>query len=67
MRRWVHRHNYRALPGGQTEVIDRIWYRHPRGIRGLGTRLLFNPLTLRLLFAYRTFATRRAVARLRPG
>jgi ligand-binding SRPBCC domain-containing protein len=65
MRRWVHRHNYRETADGATEVIDRIWYRHPGGLRGIATRLLINPLTLRLLFAYRAFATRRAVARLR--
>lgn len=61
MRRWVHRHEYRRLKSGRTGVIDRIWFEHHPGWRGLMTRLMFNQLTLGLLFRYRAFATRRAV------
>ena len=61
MARWVHRHSYRALDGGRTEVTDQIWYQHPSGWRGLLTPLLFSALPLRALFGYRAWATRRAL------
>ncbi|HET7737775.1 MAG TPA: hypothetical protein VFK32_04305 [Tepidiformaceae bacterium] len=61
MRRWVHRHEYRRLKSGRTGVTDRIWFEHHPGWRGLITRLMFNPLTLGVLFRYRAHATRHAV------
>jgi phytoene dehydrogenase-like protein/ligand-binding SRPBCC domain-containing protein len=61
MRSWLHRHEYRALGAGRTEVLDQIWLEHPRGPRGLLTRVLFSRLALAVLFRYRAFATRRAV------
>jgi ligand-binding SRPBCC domain-containing protein len=69
MARWVHRHSYRALAADRTEVNDQIWYRHPDGWRGWATRLLFSKAPLRLLFAYRAWATRRALGprASRPG
>jgi len=61
MRSWLHRHEYRWLGPTVTEVSDRIWFLHHSGARGLLSRALFNPLTLRILFAYRALATIRAV------
>lgn len=61
MQSWIHRHQYRPLGPERTEVSDRIWYRHPRGVRGLLTRMLFNRRALGVLFRYRAFSTRRAV------
>jgi ligand-binding SRPBCC domain-containing protein len=58
--RWRHRHAYRALGPDRSEVIDRIEYAHPPGLRGLGTRLLFGRAALAVLFAHRARATRRA-------
>lgn len=63
MARWIHRHSYRALGDGQTEVLDQIWYDHPSGWRGILTRGLFSTLPLKALFAYRAIATRRALGR----
>jgi len=63
MARWIHRHSYRALDDGQTEVTDKIWYEHPTGWRGILTRSLFSTLPLKALFAYRAIATRRALRR----
>lgn len=66
---WEHRHRFRPREGGGTVVEDVIRYRYPRGARGLRARLLFNPISLRLLFAWRAHATRRALrqAQLREG
>jgi ligand-binding SRPBCC domain-containing protein len=61
MARWIHRHSYRALGDGNTEVTDQIWYEHPAGWRGILTRALFSKLPLKALFAYRAIATRRAL------
>lgn len=61
MRSWLHRHEYRALGPRTTEVSDRIWFQHPRGPRGILTRLIFSPFALDALFRFRAFATRRAV------
>lgn len=62
MARWVHRHEFNSLGPALTEVHDRVWYRHPPRWRGLLTRMLFSTLPLRVLFFYRAWATRRAVA-----
>lgn len=67
MRQWIHRHEYRPLAPTLTEVSDRVWFRHHEGARGLVTRLMFNTLTLGVLFRYRAFATRRAVEARRDG
>lgn len=65
MQSWIHRHEYRALGSARAEVSDRIWFRHPRGPRGLLTRLLFSGPALGVLFRFRAGATRRAL-RARP-
>jgi ligand-binding SRPBCC domain-containing protein len=56
---WVHRHNFRAVAGG-IELHDQITLRHRSGWRGVLTRLVFDGLPLRVLFAYRHWRTRRA-------
>jgi ligand-binding SRPBCC domain-containing protein len=63
-RRWVHRHQYRALSEHETRVEDEIdaelrmdpWF---------GPLGLILWLGLPILFAYRAWATRRAVRRAR--
>ena len=58
---WVHRHEFEPISDQETAVVDRIDYEHPNGIASVRTRLLFAEPALRLLFAWRAFATRRAV------
>lgn len=62
MRSWIHRHTYKQTKDNQTVIVDRIEYEHESGWRGIRSRLLFTRLGLRLLFAWRTSATRRGVA-----
>ena len=61
---WQHTHRFEAITDRTTRVIDTIEYTYPRGAAGLWSRLLFNPLALRLMFAYRAWATRRGVGRI---
>ena len=57
-RKWEHTHTFRALSDRQTEIHEHIEYEHHAGLRGVLTRVLFSPLNLRLMFAYRKLATR---------
>ena len=59
---WVHEHRFRPAANG-VELMDHITLAHPSGWRGVLTRLVFDGLSLRLLFAYRHWRTNRAVAR----
>ena len=61
MRYWRHTHAFSALTARTTRVCERIEYAHYPGGRGLLSRLLFNPLALRLLFAYRRLALQRTL------
>jgi ligand-binding SRPBCC domain-containing protein len=61
--RWAHRHVFEALGPQRSAVIDRIAYAHPPGAAGAWTRVAFGRPALASLFAYRAWATRRAVAR----
>ena len=63
LRHWRHTHSFRALDVAHTLVADRIEYQHYPGLRGVLSRLLFARLGLRLLFAFRAWATRRALER----
>lgn len=63
LRHWRHRHAFRALDPQATLVVDRIEYQHHGGPRGLLSRLLFARPALHLLFAFRAWATRRALER----
>jgi ligand-binding SRPBCC domain-containing protein len=54
---WLHQHIFRDVPGG-VELTDRITYAHKPGLPGLLTRLIFDGLSLRILFLYRHLRTR---------
>lgn len=57
---WEHTHTMQPVEGG-VELIDHIEIEHPRGWRGLFTRLAFNGVALRGLFIYRHWRTRSGV------
>lgn len=61
LERWQHRHTFTAIAPHLTEVHEHLEYAHRSGLAGLFSRLLFNPLGLRFLFAYRRWVTRRAL------
>lgn len=58
---WRHEHIFRELPEG-VELTDRITLAHQPGLWGLFTRLAFDGLPLRILFAFRHWRTGRALA-----
>ena len=58
MRFWQHTHRFDSVDVNTTRVSEHIEYAHHSGWRGLVSRLLFNPLALRLLFFYRGLVTR---------
>lgn len=58
---WRHEHIFRDVPGG-VELTDRVTLAHKPGLLGLFTRLAFGGLALRILFAFRHWRTRRALA-----
>ena len=60
MATWRHTHSFKAS-GQDTQVSEHIDYAFPAGIQGLWARLLFNPLSLRFIFAYRAWKTRQLV------
>ena len=57
---WRHEHIFAEVEGG-VQLTDRIELAHRRGLPGILTRLAFDGLPLRLLFAYRHWRTRRAL------
>jgi ligand-binding SRPBCC domain-containing protein len=57
-RKWEHTHTFRPLNDATTEIHEHIEYEHHPGPRGVLTRVLFSPLNLRLMFAYRKRVTR---------
>ena len=58
---WQHTHRFEAISDRTTRVSDHVVYTYSHGAAGLLNRLLFNPLALRMMFAYRAWATRRGV------
>ena len=58
---WRHEHIFTQVAGG-VELSDRITLAHRPGLVGLFTRLAFDGIPLRILFAYRHWRTRRALA-----
>ena len=58
---WEHQHIFEPI-GESTRLVDRITFAHKSGLAGLFTRLMFDGLPLRLLFIYRHWRTRRALA-----
>lgn len=57
---WRHEHIFGEVIGG-VELTDRITFAHRRGPIGVLTRLAFDGLPLRVLFAFRHWRTRRAL------
>jgi ligand-binding SRPBCC domain-containing protein len=58
---WRHTHRFEAMDAETTRVNEHIVYEHQSGLAGLLSRLLFSPLSLRFLFGYRSWVTRRAL------
>jgi len=61
MAHWVHRHAFVAAAPDRTVVTDRVEYEYKPGLGGLVGRLFMSRPGLAFLFAYRGWATRRAV------
>ncbi len=57
---WRHEHLFCEADDG-VQLTDRITLAHRNGLPGLVTRLTFDGLPLRVLFAYRHWRTRRAL------
>lgn len=60
---WRHRHAFFPLVGDYTLVEEEVRYAYKPGWRHGWTRVVFSPLALRFLFAYRRWALRRALER----
>ena len=58
---WRHEHIFTKRWRAAFELTDRIELAHRRGLTGVFTRLAFDGLPLRLLFAYRHWRTHRAL------
>ena len=58
---WEHEHLFESVPGG-AKLTDRITIEHRKGLAGWLTRLAFDGLPLRMLFTYRHWQTRKALA-----
>lgn len=58
---WRHRHTFFPQSDGYTVIEEHITYAYRPGWRSLWTWLVFSPLGLHLLFAYRRWAIRRAL------
>ena len=59
LKSWTHTHQFApSTDGSGTLVKDRIEYEHQK----FWTRALFNPVALKIMFAWRSFATRRGLA-----
>ncbi len=63
LKAWRHTHRFEAVDAHTTRVREHIEYEYPLGLRGLLARLLFSPLALTFLFAYRQWVTRRILER----
>lgn len=62
--RWQHRHQFTAVSQQETLIQEHIEYAHKPGFRGQLTRLLFNRVTLWLVFNGRKWLTRYHLRRL---
>lgn len=58
---WKHTHSFAAVDDNTTRVSEHIEYRYAPGLKGQFSRLLFGKPGLTFLFAWRAWATRRAV------
>ena len=59
MQTWRHTHRFDSLDEQSTQVNEQVEYEYKSGLAGVFTRILFNPLGLRILFAYRAWVTRK--------
>ena len=57
---WEHQHIFQQTEQGVL-LIDHITFAHKPGIAGLLSRLVFDGISLRLLFIYRHWQTRRTL------
>ncbi len=58
---WKHTHSFTAVDARTTRVNEHIDYEYAPGLKGVFSCLLFGKPGLTFLFAYRAWATRRAV------
>jgi ligand-binding SRPBCC domain-containing protein len=58
---WEHRHIFQEVEQGVL-LIDHITFAHKVGIAGLFSHLIFDGVALHVLFRYRHWRTRRALA-----
>ena len=59
MQTWQHTHRFEALDEQCTQVNEQVEYEYKSGLAGVFTRILFNPLGLRVIFTYRAWITRK--------
>jgi ligand-binding SRPBCC domain-containing protein len=59
MKSWVHTHRWQRASPTSTFMEEKIEYEYPQGLKGLLARLLFAPLLLRFMLAYRKEIIRR--------
>lgn len=60
LEQWVHEHRMEVTLGG-SRLTDRVTFKHYAGFKGIVSRLFFNALTLKILFIYRHWVTRKAL------
>ncbi len=58
---WQHQHQFIAIDPTSTRVNDTITYQHKPGFVGLFTQIMFSTAALKLMFWYRSMATRAGV------
>ncbi len=59
MQSWAHTHRFVAEGPSRTRIVEHIEYEHPPFPKKLLTYAIFGPLSLRGLFEYRKFQTKR--------
>lgn len=50
---WEHHHEWKSISKNETQMQEYIFFEHAPNLRGLLTRLLFNPLAMKFFFWYR--------------
>lgn len=60
-KKWEHTHTFTSLDDNTTQLNEHVEYEHKSGFWGLVTRLLFAKPNLLVMFAYRKWATQRAL------
>ena len=61
MKFWQHQHQWKAVGACTTQMEERVTYEYPTGWRGILSRVLFARPFLKMMFAYRRWAMRRAL------